>query len=244
MSQVWLYNHTIDSEKENILFLHGFLENSTTWDPFLKIISNQYNCFLYDFPGHGKNTLSYDISFTEISKQIIEGLNKLNLKRIHVISHSMGGYFACYLKDEFPNYFHKIILANSTFKSDTQLQKKNRTRTIKILQSNFKKLCSVSFNQYDKVHQTNKVNQCWSNNPEQLIKLQNILMYRQDFSHVYLKYDDDFFFVFGELDNQIPWKEIKQITKKRQHIFHNLGHMLPSHLYVNEWSALILEHLK
>ncbi len=137
MKPFYAYN-TYNPHKENILFLHGFLECSDTWSPYLIELAKHFNCFLYDFPGHGKN-ISYpisNISFENIAKDIVSGLHELNIQYTHIICHSMGGYFGGYLKFKYPKLFNKIILSNSLLISDTKEQIKKRGKTIRVIQTN------------------------------------------------------------------------------------------------------------
>lgn len=234
-----------DSEKENILFLHGFLESSETWDPFVSELSIDYNCILYDFPGHGLNQSypSNQIKFEFICRDIISSLNELNFKEVHLICHSMGGFFGCYLKDNYPNYIKKIILSNSTIEKDTDTQLKKREKIKRIVKSSLSLLCKVSFTDYNKKRKEIKESICLSSNPEHLIEYQNILAKREDYTNLFDRFHLDFFFIFGENDRQIPWKRIQLKTKKRQYILQNEGHILPLRSK-QEWLSAVLRALK
>ena len=115
-----------DTKKENILFLHGFLENSDTWNPFIGELSQTYNCLFYDFPGHGTNQDFPEnrINFTHISSEIIEGLLQCNITKTHIVCHSMGGYFGCFLKANHNKVFDKLVLCNTILEPDSNVQLK------------------------------------------------------------------------------------------------------------------------
>jgi 2-succinyl-6-hydroxy-2,4-cyclohexadiene-1-carboxylate synthase len=68
-----------------IVFLHGFLGNSSDWDEVCKYLP-ECNCIGYDLPGHGNS------SFTEHLQ--------IDLPYFHVVGYSMGGRLALTLPKE------------------------------------------------------------------------------------------------------------------------------------------------
>lgn len=234
-----------NTQKENILFLHGFLESIEAWEPFLPELSKYFNCLLYDFPGHGnhQNYSAEHINFKQISEDIVLTLTKENITKTHVVCHSMGGYFGCELKHRYPSIIKKVLLSNSTLETDTEEQLKKRLKINRIIKSNLPLLCKVSFSELVPSLKDIKERVCLSCNPNHLIEYQKLFALRKEYFEVYQNYTDDFFFVFGEKDNQIPWKTTKERTKKRQHILLNEGHMLPLNS-ITEWTSVVLEFLK
>lgn len=234
-----------NTRKKNILFLHGFLESSETWKPFLLELSKQYNCLLYDFPGHGlnQNYPIQQISFKEICLEIKKALTQLQITNTHLICHSMGGYFGCELKRRYPSCFNKVILSNSSLEPDTIIQQKKRVKINTIIKTNLPLLCKLSFTQVKQPYKAQKESNCLLCNPEHLTAFQNLLSARKSYIDIYHQYTTDFLFIFGEKDTQISWEITKEITKKRQHILPNEGHMLPLNS-INEWINIILNELE
>jgi len=244
MSSITLFK-PYDTRKKNILFLHGFLESSETWKPFLLELSKKYNCLLYDFPGHGLNQdySAQQIGFEEICKEIKTALTQLQITNTHLICHSMGGYFGCELKKRYPSYFNKVILSNSTLEPDTTIQQRKREKINTIIKTNLSLLCKLSFTRVSQPFKAQKESNCLMCNPEHLTAFQNLLSTRKGYTDLYHQYTTDFFFIFGEKDTQISWEGTKIITKKRQHILPNEEHLLPLNS-INEWIRLILDELK
>lgn len=244
MKPFYAYN-TYNPQKENILFLHGFLECSGAWSPYVIELAKYFNCFLYDFPGHGEN-INFpinNISFENIAKDIISELRELNIQNTHIICHSMGGYFGGYLKFKYPMLFNKIVLSNSLLNSDTEEQLKKRVKTIRVIQTNLNLLCKISFNQHDTLNKKNKEKQCRNCSKEHLIKLQYILSHRTNLTFLLDEYPSDISFIFGENDTHIPWQDFNNKIKNRQHILLNEGHTLPINSKT-QWLNIILELLK
>lgn len=244
----WSWYNGFDQKKPTISFLHGFLENSTTWLPFIKDISVHYNCLLIDFPKHNNSSIKR-ISFDNISQSFITILEQLGIVETHLICHSMGGYFGFYLKNLFPEKINKVILCNSTFHSDNSEQKLKRDKIVNILKRNFETFCKICFSKYKDGTEVmnnvveNKIKIALSQEPKLLIAYQNLIKSRPSFEAVYLSQPLDFFFTFGELDTDIPWKEILPKIKKRYYIFPNEKHILPLNSK-EKWSNLILNILE
>lgn len=231
--------------KNNILLLHGFLENSETWNIYLPELTKYYNCLLYDFPGHGihQNYPFENISFKHIAQDIVSSLTKIGISNTHLICHSMGGYFGCYLKNEYQPYFDKIILSNSTLKPDSPSQIKKRQKIKRIIENNLSLLCKVSFLDVDEENKKVKELNCNSCNPKYVSRIQDIILERPDFTILFKTSPKDFFFIFGDKDNMIPWQDIKELTKNRQYILLNEGHALPVKSK-DKWIRIVLEQLK
>lgn len=237
--------------KENILFLHGFLEDSSTWDSLIHFFINEYNVFTYDFPGHGKHkeTRLKSVSLENICYDIISKLNVLGINDFHLCCHSMGGYFGLFLKEHYPNLISKIILTNSLFSKDSKNQQDKRFKTMFILKNRFAVFCNLAFLKYtrrfpqakDKLIE--KSERAKTFNALLLIELQKKISQRKDQWDTYKKSQTDFCIIFSQFDEDIPWEKEYSLLKKNAFILTNETHLLPlvSEL---EWSKVVLNHLK
>ena len=52
--------HEYSESKTNILFVHGFMGESSEWAYFTENLKGKYNCFTVDLPGHGKNISTFE----------------------------------------------------------------------------------------------------------------------------------------------------------------------------------------
>lgn len=246
----WKWFNDYNPLKPNITFLHGFLEDSTTWLPFLTEISETYNCLLIDFPFcKTPNAKQQEISFGAITLEIVSLFNFLDINKTHLICHSMGGYFGCYLKNLEPNIVSKVILCNSVLQSDKRDQKLKRKKIKRVIQSNFVMFCKMCFNKY-KTNSTDynkhidfKIERALIQDPNRLCDFQVLIEERPNFYPVFEKHNKDFFFIFGENDEDIPWKSELPTLKKRYHIISNEKHILPLNS-IEEWTKKILSHLE
>ncbi len=129
---------TIDNEEGDeipLVCLHGFLETKEMWGN-LHLFFDDNPIYCFDIPGHGKSHLPENTvcGIDQLARMILEALTLLNVNSFIVIGHSMGGYIALEMLKQKKNSISKIILLNSNFISDTEQKKKDRWRSIQLLQ--------------------------------------------------------------------------------------------------------------
>lgn len=75
-----------------LLFLHGWGINSGYWNNQINYFSNKYKTVAIDLPGFGKSTSTRkDYTVEKYSGDVIDIINKLDLKNVVLIGHSMSG---------------------------------------------------------------------------------------------------------------------------------------------------------
>jgi len=120
-----------------IVFLHGFLENSTMWDIIVPHFSDTYQCITIDLLGHGKTEcLGYIHRMEDMAEAVSAVLNTMNVVHPILIGHSMGGYVALAFLELFPEIVSGLALLNSTSFPDSEERKINRSRAIDIVKKN------------------------------------------------------------------------------------------------------------
>ncbi|WP_242203863.1 alpha/beta fold hydrolase [Aestuariivivens insulae] len=123
--------YTDEGHGEAIVLLHGFLENSTIWDPFINDLSKKHRILCIDLLGHGQTECMGYIHTMEMMAEAVHAvLTHLNIKACTVIGHSMGGYVALALTEKYPNNVNGLLLVNSTSQKDSKERKQNRDRAI------------------------------------------------------------------------------------------------------------------
>lgn len=119
------------------IFLHGFLESSTMWEP-LNLTELPGTKLLIDLPGHGKSPLSDPSevpSMKFMATEVGRVLSLLKIDEYHVLGHSMGGYVALELFANTPKGISKpsyVTLLNSNFWSDSEVKQADRLRVARI----------------------------------------------------------------------------------------------------------------
>lgn len=136
--------YSIEGSGKPIVFLHGFLESSTMWQPLISSL-NGYKVLLIDLPGHGKSEKVADSHTMELQAEIIyQILKKENISNAAFVGHSMGGYVLLAIAEKYPEIISKLIMVNSTSALDTVEKKKNRSRAIEIVKRNKKTYVSMA----------------------------------------------------------------------------------------------------
>lgn len=138
--------HYTDSGKGiALVFLHGFLENSTIWNPFIPKLNKNHRVVCIDLLGHGQtDCLGYIHTMEAMAEAVFAVLKHLKLKKYVLFGHSMGGYVALALAEKYPGNLKGLCLINSTSRADSEERKLNRERAIEVVKENHKIFISMS----------------------------------------------------------------------------------------------------
>jgi len=76
----------------SILFVHGWCIDQSYWDNQKEALCETYNVVTLDLPGFGKSTGERDEwSIENYGNDIVNAIDQLNLNRVVLVGHSMGG---------------------------------------------------------------------------------------------------------------------------------------------------------
>jgi len=101
--------------KPKLLLLPGALGASSMFDPLIDRLKEDYELFLYDFPGHGNcNSLLDEVCFESVKRNVKDFLKQNNLINTSVFGYSMGGYIAMGIASE-NDCFKKVITLGTKF---------------------------------------------------------------------------------------------------------------------------------
>ncbi len=139
-------HYTDEGQGTAIVFLHGFLENSTMWNAFKPALTIKHRVICIDLLGHGKtDCLGYVHSMQEMADAVKAVLKHLRLRKYYMIGHSMGGYVALAFAENFADALKGLCLMNSTYEADDDERKALRIRANKLVQTNFENIVRMSF---------------------------------------------------------------------------------------------------
>lgn len=120
-----------------LVLLHGFLESSKIWKPFVPSLAVKRQVVCIDLPGHGKSGNLGSIHTMEEMALVVKAvLEELELKRVALAGHSMGGYVCLAYMDQFASTVNSILLLNSTPEADSPQRIENRNRAIEMIGKN------------------------------------------------------------------------------------------------------------
>ena len=118
-------------KKKTLVFIHGFLGSNKIWKPILSTLSVNYSLLLIELPGHGKSSENQSFELTEIASNIQTITNHLQLSKVCLIGHSVGGYVAGTFATMYPEEVSEIVLINSSLLGDSQQKKQDRDKAIR-----------------------------------------------------------------------------------------------------------------
>jgi pyruvate dehydrogenase E2 component (dihydrolipoamide acetyltransferase) len=94
-----------------VVFLHGFGGDAQTWLFNQGRIAEHHLTFAFDLPGHGGSTKQVDSgSIEELASSVAYGIDHLELKRIHLVGHSLGAAVALALWERRPERVASVSL--------------------------------------------------------------------------------------------------------------------------------------
>ncbi|MBO3115374.1 alpha/beta hydrolase [Winogradskyella sp. DF17] len=139
----------VDGNGPALLLLHGFMEELSMWDCFIKGLSQKCKVIRIDLLGHGETDCIDEVHSMETMAEVVYAvLQSLSIKTIKVVGHSMGGYVALALAELYPQLISDLVLLNSTFIADFKERKELRAKAnlqAKESKESYEKLLRLSF---------------------------------------------------------------------------------------------------
>ncbi len=131
--------------KKPLVLLHGFMENHTIWNDMESHLTKEFTLIKIDLPGHGESE-NYNAvnSMDFMAEKVKEVLEKLNLNKINILGHSMGGYASLAFAEKFPEFIESVTLFFSTTLADEEEKKQIRRRSIAVIDENFETFVNTS----------------------------------------------------------------------------------------------------
>ena len=114
--------YILNQNKETpIIFIHGVGLNHKIWKPQFDVFEN--TIVAYDILGHGQTPLeSSNLSFDNFSRQLLNLIDELNFKKIHLVGFSIGSLIARNFAENYNNRLESLTLLCSIFKRSKEQQ--------------------------------------------------------------------------------------------------------------------------
>ncbi|MGB8404076.1 MAG: alpha/beta hydrolase [Mycobacterium sp.] len=97
-----------------ILLIHGIGDNSTTWSTVQTKLAQRFTVIAPDLLGHGKSDKPRaDYSVAAYANGIRDLLSVLDVERVTVVGHSLGGGVAMQFAYQFPQLVERLILVGA-----------------------------------------------------------------------------------------------------------------------------------
>lgn len=124
--------------KETLVLLHGFMENMSIWDDMQPHLSEDFTLLKIDLPGHGKSEKIAEIQTMELmAEEVKKVIDDLDLEKIHLLGHSMGGYTSLAFAEKYPENLKSLTFFFSTYFPDDEEKKEQRRKSFRIIEDAF-----------------------------------------------------------------------------------------------------------
>ena len=109
--------YEVRGEGEPIIFSHGWMCDCSVWNSQIEFFSKKYKVIAYDQRGHGKSDKpKADYSIETLSNDLYSLIQKLNLEKVTLVGHSMGGMTAITFALNHPDKVSKLVLVGTSAK--------------------------------------------------------------------------------------------------------------------------------
>lgn len=242
---------------EPIVLLHGFCGSMAYWDKVKEKLSMNYRVILVDLRGHGQsNSNVYPFTIDDMAKDIKELLESLQVGKVYLFGHSLGGYITLSLLEHYPEKIKGIGLIHSTAFPDTEEGKIGRTTAAQSIEKDGikpfidglvpKLFADVNLNTVkNEVEKTRQIG--YATNPEAAKQTLLAMKNRPDRNEMLRNSNVPILLVAGELDKIIPVNKTFSVEGSmiQTKIIHHAGHMSmyeqPETLFDIIWEFLASE---
>lgn len=119
-----------------VVLLHGYLESMYVWDDFAPLLTPSVRVITVDIPGHGISEVKGEVHSMEMVADVLhEMLKSLEIERVTMVGHSMGGYVVLAFCARYPEQLDGLVLLSSTPNPDTEAKRENRRREIALVRA-------------------------------------------------------------------------------------------------------------
>ncbi|MBN1387691.1 MAG: alpha/beta fold hydrolase [Bacteroidales bacterium] len=92
------------------VILHGLYGSSDNWVSIAKALSDTYRIILPDLRNHGNSPHNQIHTYTSMSEDIFELVNKLEISKFVLVGHSMGGKAASFFARQWPEMLAGLVI--------------------------------------------------------------------------------------------------------------------------------------
>lgn len=97
---------------ETIVMVHGFGANKDSWTRLAAELTDEYNVYAVDLPGHGESSKQLDLGyrFEDQVSHLSKTLKALNIENAHMMGNSMGGAITALYAATHPDQIRSAVL--------------------------------------------------------------------------------------------------------------------------------------
>ncbi|BDB43869.1 MULTISPECIES: alpha/beta fold hydrolase [Mycobacterium] len=97
-----------------VVLLHGVGDSSTTWEPVHAKLAQRFTVIAPDLLGHGESDKPRaDYSLASFANGLRDLLTALDIDRVTLVGHSLGGGIAAQFAYQYPQFVERIVLVSA-----------------------------------------------------------------------------------------------------------------------------------
>ncbi len=95
-----------------VLLIHGLFGGLENLNALAKHLSNDFDVISMDVRNHGNSFHSNEMTYPLMADDVLALLAHLNIEKLHIVGHSMGGKIAMQFALHHPNMVDKLVIAD------------------------------------------------------------------------------------------------------------------------------------
>lgn len=101
-----------DPAKKPLIILHGLYGSASNFRGLAKIYAADFTVYCLDLRNHGSSPHSDKMSYPLMAADVIEFMDDQNIKKAHILGHSMGGKTAMQIALHYPDRVDKLVVGD------------------------------------------------------------------------------------------------------------------------------------
>jgi pimeloyl-ACP methyl ester carboxylesterase len=93
-----------------IILLHGLGSDGSTWDEIAGGLADRWQLYAPDLRGHGRSSRPGTYSFELMRDDVLGLMDALDLARVSLVGHSLGGVVAYLVAEQSPGRVERLVL--------------------------------------------------------------------------------------------------------------------------------------
>ncbi|QDJ12671.1 hypothetical protein CEP45_01915 [Mergibacter septicus] len=104
------YSQRDESSEPTLVFIHGLFGDMNNLGGIAKAFADNYSLLRIDLRNHGSSFHSDEMNYSVMAEDLLILIQTLNLHKVILIGHSMGGKTAMVFADRYPEYVAGLVV--------------------------------------------------------------------------------------------------------------------------------------
>ncbi|AHM61918.1 alpha/beta hydrolase fold protein [Flammeovirgaceae bacterium 311] len=236
---IGLHQEGLPQERLPLILLHGFCETHRLWDRFRQALGQQTRVLCPDLPGFGQSSSLPDgFTLSDVAHRLAAWLEQLHISKCILIGHSLGGYVALAILEQYPRLVAGIGLFHSTAYADSPQKRRSRNNVIDFVEKHGVQVFTTSFVPQLFYHTNRRrlkelvdavVADASATPQHTLISYTHAMQQRPNRLPVLEQWGGPTLYVIGEKDTSVSLedslRQLESLPLADAHILHDTGHM-------------------